>query len=227
MPEFTLKDVTLTIPQSCLNDALTEALRSGRYEHSEAAALERHLQPGDRVLDLGAGAGYLSCLAARVVGADRVTAVEANPDMIAAIRTNLDANGASATRLIHAAVVPDDHTAPTVAFRRSAAFWAARLAEDGAVRDHRVADVPALHLSSLLAEVLPSVVVMDVEGAELPLVRQPWPDHVRLLVMEIHTGRYGPRGVQAIFDGLSASGMTYMPWGSRGETLVFQRVHGD
>lgn len=224
MQDFILKGIALRIPDRCLGPTLIEALKSGRYEHSEAAALERHLQPGDRVLDLGAGAGYLSCLAARIVGGENVTAVEANRDMIAAIRANLDANGAAATRLIEGAIVPESHAGDTVRFRRNAAFWAAALAEDGAGSGGRISEVTALRLGPLLAEHRPSVVIMDIEGAEARLADMKWPGHVRLLVMEIHTGRYDGRALKRLFDGLSASDMTYMPWGSRGETLVFQRV---
>ncbi len=224
MQDFTLKGIRLSIPDRCLSPTLIEALQSGRYEHTEAAALERHLKPEDCVLDLGAGAGYLSCLAARIVGADRVTAVEANPDMITAIRANLDANGAAGAYLVEGAIVPDDYHDETVRFRRNAAFWAAALAEEGAKPGGRLSEVAALRLTPLLAEFRPSVVMMDIEGAEAKLSSQRWPEHVRLLVMEIHTGRYGARALQRIFDGLSASGLTYMPWGSRGETVVFQRV---
>lgn len=224
MQDFTLNGIALRIPDDCLGPKLIEALQSGRYEHTEAIALERHLQPGDRVLDLGAGAGYLSCLAARIVGAGNVTAVEANPDMIAAIRANLDANGATATRLIEGAIVPDTYTDTTVRFRRNAAFWAAALAEEGTKQGGRISEVKAHHLGPLLAEHRPSVVIMDVEGAEADLVQCNWPKDIRLLVMEIHTGRYDARALKKIFDALSAEDFTYMPWGSRGETLVFQRV---
>ena len=70
----------------------------------------------------------------------------------------------------------------------------------------------------------PTVVVMDVEGAELELAGQDWPKSVRLIVLEIHSGKYGAAGIQRIFDAFSGAGFAYMPWGSRGETLVFQRI---
>ncbi len=56
------------------------------------------------------------------------------------------------------------------------------------------------------------------------LARQEWPPRVRLLIVEIHTKHYSPQVLKDILDGLSGAAFTYMPWGSRGETLVFQRV---
>ncbi|GAB1362132.1 hypothetical protein MASR1M32_13680 [Rhodobacter sp.] len=59
MPDFSLRGLTLSLPQSALRGGLEQALSSGRYEGQEADALLRHLTPEDRVLDLGAGIGFL------------------------------------------------------------------------------------------------------------------------------------------------------------------------
>ncbi len=226
MAKFELDGITLRIPGKCLSPELEKALQSGRYESSESGALKRHARTGDRLLDLGAGAGYVSAQGARIMGAGNVVSVEASTDMLDHLRHNLDANGAREATVLNGAVVADDFHGDTVEFAMRPAFWASSIATPDVCAD-LVQSVPALRLSDLLADHRPSIVTMDVEGAELDLCQQVWPDHVRLLVMEIHTKRYGAIGVKAIFDGLSRSDMAYMPWGSRGEVLVFQRVVSD
>lgn len=223
MAQFTVHGVKLRVPGRALNANLRRELESERYEWNERLALLRHLKPGDKVLDLGAGAGFLSSLAARVVGAGNVVAVEASPVMQAALRANLDGNGARGARLIHAAVVADGYEGDTVSFAMTGAFWASSLAEHAWGQAEQVT-VPAAKLSALLEEHRPTIVVMDVEGAEVELSQQAWPDSVRILIMEIHTSKYPPREVKRIFDGLSASGFTIMPWGTRGEVITLQRV---
>jgi len=224
--EFTLNGVELHIPEECLTAPLAEAIEQGRYEHNEAAALRRHLQPGDRVLDLGAGAGYLSSLAAGVVGGENVVAVEAGPQMIAALRGNLVRNDASEATVVHGAVVADSHGGDTVDFLSRRAFWASAVTREKAADNARIMPVPALGIGGLLAVHQPTVVILDIEGGEADLCDTVWPETVRLLVLEIHTKLYSGQVLQQIFDGLSRSGLTYMPWGSRGETVVFQRVSG-
>lgn len=224
MVQFKLKGITLRIPEAQLSPALERALREGRYESGESDALLRNLEPGDRVLDLGAGAGYVSSLAARVVGGENVTAVEAAPDMLAVLRRNLNLNEAGNARVLHGAVVADDYRDEEVRFAVADAFWSSRLAEGAQTGQGATVKVPALRFGSLLAEIRPSVVVMDIEGGELEICRQDWPDCVRLLIMEIHTRRYPPADVKAMFDALSRNGFTYMPWGTRGEVVVQQRV---
>ncbi|MBV7408659.1 FkbM family methyltransferase [Maritimibacter sp. DP1N21-5] len=222
MAQFKIDDIALRVPNHALTAKLREALNSGRYEVNESRAIRRHLQPGDRVLDIGAGAGFVSIHAGRIVGGENVISVEGNPTMMAALRENLDRNGMTETTVLHAAVVADGHEGDTVRFETRQAFWASGVAKD-TTPDDKTVEVPAVKLSELLAEFKPTVVSMDVEGAELHLCQQPWPDCVRLLVMEIHTGQYPPSAVKAMFDGMSKNNMTYMPWGTIGEVVVLQR----
>ncbi len=55
-------------------------------------ALERHVRPGDRVLDVGAGSGILSIAAARL-GAASVVAVDTDTVAVATARENVARNG--------------------------------------------------------------------------------------------------------------------------------------
>ena len=223
MAHFTIKDVKLRVPGKALSRQLREQLETGRYEWNEANAIERHVGEGDRVLDIGAGAGFISVLAGRAAGPENVVSVEANPVMMEALRHNLDQNGSAETTLLHGAVVADNFDEETVLFAARDAFWASSIADANTNLD-KIVEVPALKLSELLEEHKPTIVSMDVEGGELELCQQAWPDSVRLLVMEIHSKVYGAAGIKAIFDGMSANNMTFMPWGTRGEVVVMQRV---
>jgi len=223
MASFTLRGITLDLPDSALRGTLPQALASGRYENTEADAIERHLTPSDRFLDLGAGAGYLCCLAARVVGAGAVTGVEAGPETADIARTNLALNGFGAT-VLHGAVVDVAHKGATVAFGVRPAFWASALkgAEDWP-QNAAVTQVPALRLQDLLATHRPTVLSCDIEGAEVEVLTQALPG-VRLIVTEIHPGTYGLVGTKRLFDALSAQGFAFTPHGSKGATVVFERV---
>lgn len=59
------------------------------------AALEQHLRPGDRVLDVGCGSGVLSITAARL-GASAVLATDVDPIAVAATVENCQRNGVAA-----------------------------------------------------------------------------------------------------------------------------------
>jgi FkbM family methyltransferase len=221
MPSFALRGLTLTLPDTALRGGLEQALTSGRYEGQEADAILRHLTPGDRFLDLGAGLGFLCALAARVVGEDAVTGVEAGPDTAELARTNLAANGFPGVTLRHGAVTAGE--TGQIEFGLRPAFWASALKGDGDwPANATILQVPALPIGTLLAEARPTVLSCDIEGAELGVLTQPLPG-VRLVVVEIHPAIYGNGGTKALFDALSAQGFAYSPDGSRGATVVFTR----
>ena len=221
MPTYTLRGLTLTLPDAALRGGLEKALTTGRYEGQEADALLRHLKPGDRFLDLGAGIGFLCALAAGVVGAGAVTGVEAGPETLALARANLEDNGFSGVALVHGAVTATQ--SGRIEFGQRPAFWASALkGQEDWPENASIVKVPARPIGPLLAREKPTVLSCDIEGAELEVLTQPLPG-VRLIVVEIHPQVYGAAGTKRLFDALSAQGFAYNTEGSRGATVVFGR----
>jgi FkbM family methyltransferase len=224
MARYTLRGVALDLPDHALRGGLARALETGRYENTEADAIQRHLRPGDRFLDLGAGLGYLCCLAAQVLGPEAVMGVEAGPETAALARANLDRNGFAAARLRQGAVVAPGQGGK-VAFGLRPAFWAsALLGPAGFPANATVVEVPALPVDALLAEHVPTVLCCDIEGAELEVLSALLPATLRLIVAEIHPAIYGLAGTKRLFDALSQAGFAFSPQGARGATVVFERI---
>lgn len=222
MPVFTLHDVTLDLPEVLITKALAARLADGSYEADEIAAAMCRVRPGMRVLDLGAGLGLISVLAARVAGAANVLSVEANPNLLPVLRDTFERNGQGGIRLLHGAVTAGERGG-TVRFQVPRAFLGASLARAGAPEDE-ICEVPNLGLEPLLYEHRPDLVMMDIEGAEEWLFDQPWHPELRFLVLELHPPRYSDRVIKRIVDCMSDSGLTYDPATSRGRVLGFRRV---
>ena len=70
------------------------AFGSGEHGSTRAALtlLERHLRPGDSVLDLGSGSGILA-IAAVTLGAARAVGIENDVDAVPVARRNAERNG--------------------------------------------------------------------------------------------------------------------------------------
>jgi FkbM family methyltransferase len=196
------------------------ALRDGTYEADEANAAERCVKDGFRVLELGAGIGYVTAICARRTAPENVLAVEANPALIPVIEDNLARNGAEDVTVLHGAVVPRAEEGETTPFACRITFpppvWPP--VAGGAV------DVPMIGFHDLLRAHRPHVVLMDIEGAEMHLFDRPWKCPLRFCVLELHPRHYPPRAIKRIVDAMSAMSMTYDPAVSRGKILGFRRV---
>lgn len=220
MRAFTLRGLTLYLPEAALKGNLERALSSGRYENHEANALLLHLRPGDRMLDLGAGLGFLCALAAGVLGEDAVLGVEAGPETVKLARRNLAANGFQGVRVLRGAVVAGGEG--EVEFGVRPAFWASSLrGPEGWPENAEVIRVPARPLGKLLAKFQPTVISCDIEGGEREVLTEPLPG-VRLVVVETHPQVYGAEGVAQIVAGLAAQGFVKAA-GAKRDTLVFAR----
>ncbi|MCK0168725.1 FkbM family methyltransferase [Jannaschia sp. S6380] len=220
MARFEIGGIRLDVPRALLTSSIRRRLESGDYEKFEAASARRLVQAGNRVLELGTGAGFVTNVCAMAAGPANVVTVEANPDLLPVIRRNLRLNGNAAATVLHGAVGGHDAGA-TLAFRQSPAFWASAIA-DGTGRGPEI-EVPVLRLPDLLAEYRPAVVIMDIEGAEADLFDAPWPDHVQAVLMELHPKRYPDTVIGRIFDTMSESGLIYAPFLSRGPVVGFRR----
>lgn len=222
MAEFVLNGVVLDLPPELLTRQIDRAIRTGRYENTEALALMRHIRGRDRLLDLGAGAGYLATLAGRIVAPGAVTAVEAAPELVRIARATLARNGVEG-RVIHAAVVPAGHVGATATLALRPSFWASSLIPPAPGKAWAPVEVPAIPLPDLLAQVAPTVMTVDLEGGEAALFDAPLSRGLRLAVVELHPAVYGRAGIGRIFAGLMAAGFAYQPQGSQGNTVVFDR----
>jgi len=226
LARFLINDYIVHIPNHQMNDAIRNSMEGGRYEGYETVAVKQHIEVDDRVLELGSGVGYIAMQVASRIGGENLLTVEANPKMVPVVEKNLAANLIEGVTVINAAVVPDSFTGDHVTFHMTAAFWASSIDPTMVKKwkSTKSIDVPAVKIGELMQEHEPTVVIMDIEGGEQGLFDSPWPDHVRLLVIELHPQVYPDTVIKQIFDQMSATGFTYCPKGSRGKVVVFKRV---
>ncbi|MDM7256070.1 MAG: FkbM family methyltransferase [Paracoccus sp. (in: a-proteobacteria)] len=203
--QFIVDGMVLEIPVWGMTPFMRNRLERGQYEGQERQLTREFLRPGDKVLDLGAGAGLVASLAASIVGPENVTAVEANPAMHPFLRRNLRRNGAQAVRTIKGAVAGPRVTEKEVTLNLEAGFWASSILR--ASQNARGAvTVPVKRFDRLLRATGASVVIMDIEGAEDDILTRSLPAQLRLLIVEMHPDVYGAARLTEIQVNLMAQG---------------------
>lgn len=220
--EAHVNGIVLPIDRSVLSPHMELTLAAGRYERRERALSARIVRPGDVVLELGAGLGFLSSYLRKFTGAGKIVCVEANPNLIPYISRVHAVNGIGGIELLNGVVVPRPDGAASVPFYCRRDFWASSL--DPSSPFEAVVNVGALSFPDILERHRPDVLVMDIEGGELDLLTTPSAGSIRAAVVETHLGHYGPDGLRAIEANFARLGFVEDAGGRDRDVRTFVRA---
>ena len=216
--------IQIPIVRRIVNERLLQSMRRERYERGEVTALRGIVKPTDRVLDIGAGVGLISAIAAQIVGPKNVVAIEANPEMMPMIEETHRINGVAGINALNGAAVTQPTGSP-VPFHLQENFWSSTM--DPASTDSagfvRTCMVPEIDLNSLMQEFQPTVLSVDIEGGELSLFDTLDMSSLRTITLELHPRQYGPAGVAHILATLMSAKFVYHAGVSPGGSVVVLR----
>lgn len=209
--------VRLALEDWWATENLRDALYEGYYERPEFEVLSRTLRAGDRYMELGAGIGFLTTCACRIVGEDGVFSYEANPRLAELVSHTARGNGYRPT--VENAVLGE--SAGTVDFFIQGDFWGSSLKEAPGAR--RVT-VPALSFAETLERLRPTYLTIDIEGGEIALLDDvTLPSCIRAICMETHPAAVGVDAVQQLIVKLIAQGFALDLELSRDAVAFFSR----
>jgi FkbM family methyltransferase len=177
-----------------------EDLFRNTYEDTERKLLLQVLQPGMKVVEIGAGIGFIGLLASRIVGDSNVWSYEANPSLEPIIRGNYDLNGLTPT-LTMKAVTRDG--SPITFFRSDNIVSSSVF--DRARGDKQIT-VESVAFDDIMSELHPDVVIMDVEGAEIELLASQMRQEIRHLIVEMHAHIVGQQKIDGLVSHLEQEG---------------------
>ncbi|HEY6159007.1 MAG TPA: FkbM family methyltransferase [Gemmatimonadales bacterium] len=216
-PVVTVAGVQIRVGRH-MSPAVERTVSRGLYEQDELRLIGQLLAPDDIVLEVGAGLGLVSAYCARRLGSSRVFAYEANPDLEACIRETYALNQVQPA-LEMCAVGAD---AGTVTLYRDRHLWASSVVrQSGRVRP---VEVPVKPLSDIVQRVRPTLLIIDVEGAEQELFDHAHLPSVTRIVLEVHEHVIGAAGARHVRSALAAMGFEELPGPAAGGHVVARRV---
>lgn len=220
-PPLQLAGVLIPPDPAIITPAIRDAILSGRFEAEEAAQIPAIVRPGDRVLEIGAGIGFISTLLSRQPRVSRVVAVEANPNLINYMADLHALNRVRKVRRVNAVLTNGGGATATFYLRRD--FWMGSLSA-GPNPYLATVEVPTLPLDALIRDEAIDLIVCDIEGAETVLFDGADLSPVDRLWIETHDHVTGLSGVRHLFATLAAQGFVYDPRHSLGSVILFQRL---
>lgn len=207
------------LDKSILPPRIRASLRSDGYESKEANAVEKLIKRGDVVMELGGGIGFMSTLVATKTRAKSVHAFEANPQLIPYIRQVHALNKAKKAEVTHAVLASEEGE---TSFYVRPNFLASSLSPMDDDTEVTQVQVPTLDVNKVIAELQPTVLICDIEGAEANLLPQMDLSTLRAVVIETHPQWIGKAGIQKVFRCLDAAGLVFFPRWSHGKVAVFR-----
>lgn len=174
----------------------------GDYEQADLQLIDEYIRSGDRVMECGVGAGVTGSLAGLRSG-NPVCLVEPNERLYPQIARTFAVNGQQ-YQLVEAAVVADAFVGEQLQLAVFDEYWWS----SSVAREHpdHLPSVPVRRLSGLLAEYRPTVLILDIEGAEQGLFPASLPEELRLIMLEIHTPDIGDRATAEIVSSIMGQG---------------------
>jgi FkbM family methyltransferase len=196
--------IILPLDQSLMSRRVQKSIMNSKYESLEAHSVQLLLRPGDVVLELGAGIGFLSAYLRRHTKVGRIVCYEANPELIPHIIKTHAINGIDDIDVRHGVVLAPP-TKRTVPFYIRRDLWASSLSPEG-LPAIRVVDVPAVAWADIISEVQPTALIMDIEGGEADLLGFCDLSPIKRIVVEVHPALCGVSGMARMYSALDRQG---------------------
>lgn len=210
-----------------ISEKVAKRLRKDMYETPEVTGLAKFIKPSDRVLELGAGIGFISSYVATNLGVTEITCIEANPELCSYIRTVHATNGVASAEVLNTIALPDDCDWPesdAMPFYITDPFWSSSMIKPRDANGVTETQVPVMRLSALIDRIRPSVIICDIEGGEETLFNAVDLTGVRAIFLELHTRVYGGHGVRRVFDAMHRHDFFYHQKASCADVVMFERL---
>lgn len=218
-----LNNVVLFLDDPAISDNLRNRTLQGKYEKQEAKCIMEAGEQGDRLLEVGAGIGYISCIAGISGKFTSITCVEANPELIPLIRRNHEINNVTSDVINRAAVADKGAQGAQAAFFIRNDFWASSMSPRPPGYSKQV-EIPQTCIQDLIDRLKPTFLVCDIEGGETALIPRLALTSVSKVMIELHQRVIGRRGMKTVFDAMSSQGFHYDQWHSSGGVVLFSNI---
>lgn len=221
-PNLPLHDVMIPDDPRIIVPNIRKAIVERWYEMNEANQFQGFAAPGERIIEVGSGIGFLSTVMSRDPHVAEVLCFEANPGLIDFCRDLHELNGVETVRVENAILTSDPLSREQRFFLREE-FWASSIHPGPRAYSSEIT-MPARQLSEVIAEFSPTMIVCDIEGGEVDLFEGTELSDVRKLLIEIHTSIVGLDRVKQLFDRLSHQGFVYDQYHSNRNVVGFRRL---
>lgn len=218
-------NVLLSIDDQIATSKIINEIESGGYEQREMMFTTRLANPSNRILELGAGLGFISTVICKNMSPKHYTAVEADERLIPHIKRTHHINNINNVNVINGAFIskPNQLKQGFVNFEVSQNFWGSSIKKTGS-DIIKTTKVSTYDISEFIKNNSINLLILDIEGGELDLFKHMRFTSLKRIIMEIHPKVLGKKGIYEIFQILSRKKFSYNTNNSCGSVVTFDKI---
>ncbi|MGR3342692.1 MAG: FkbM family methyltransferase [Paracoccaceae bacterium] len=217
-----IEGVRIPYDPCVITPKIARAIKKGRYENDEVAGIPKFVESSDRVIELGAGIGFISSFLAKRLNVENIMCIEADPALCDFLRRVHSCNEISTAQVRNVVALNDDGEIGSTKFYVREPFWSSSLDDQSAYV--KAVDVSTVSLSALIREFQANTLIVDIEGGERDLFSPLDLSGIEKIFLEIHTRKIKRIGIKMCFDALSENGFAYDQQVSNGGSVLFRRI---
>ncbi|HEX3861958.1 MAG TPA: hypothetical protein VHY35_09745 [Stellaceae bacterium] len=217
----TVSGVRLRIDRQRYSELMIRILSENKYEGEERAIVPKFISPTDRILELGTAIGFVTMLAARVVGSDHIRGIDANPYMVNDALVNFSLN--SMHIQIRNGVVKNTTTwePGNVLFHVDRNFWSSSLTKTSTTVESVL--IPSRCLENEIREFAANTLICDIEGGEVELFPGSDLRGLNKIMMEVHPRKVGQSAIYNAVRSIQRQGFSIDYENTWGGIVCFYR----
>jgi FkbM family methyltransferase len=217
--------IQIAVTDAVVSELVQNRIRTGSYERKESTMAERIVVKDEIVLELGAGVGLISTVVGRTGKAREIHCFEADERLLPLIHETHVKNGITNVTLYHEAITSDAESLKRgyLEFHLRENFWGNSTNASAGKEVQSAVRVNTRKFADIIQLIQPTIIIADIEGAELGLFTNVNIACVKSVLLEVHPHVIGPKGMRSVFDDMHRAGFYYDPSLSTGSVPGFTR----
>lgn len=187
--DIELYGVKLNINHPSISNELRKFFYNESYEGSEIRVLKKVLTKNDKVLEIGAGIGFISTYCSKQIGSENVVAYEANPKMVEKIKETYQENDIKPT--INNIILSNENS--EMSFYLEKNFWSSSMVKRN--EDAKEIKVKTKNINNEISKYKSTFLIIDIEGGEEHLIPIIDFNAINKVLIELHPSIIGNKSI--------------------------------
>jgi FkbM family methyltransferase len=221
--KVSINGVMLDLSDKHISWQMKKIFYKNKYEVEEVSILKNKLRSSDRIIEIGAGVGFLSAFCCKFSDIDpnNINVYEANPDLIKIIKSNYKLNKLNKTPIVHNCILSNKFG--KVDFYCEENFWSSSTIKRNKLS--KKISIESIDVNYEINRINPNFLIMDIEGGEKDLIEIIDLKPFNKIIIELHPHVIGMEKCTAVLQTIINSGFTLDIKESMKNVCYFYKSH--